>query len=47
MDAIKLYKGIIRLADREDDITTRRLFEEILGDEEGHLDTFKTLLKMK
>jgi len=47
LDAIKLYKGIIKLANKEDDVTTRRLFEEIMGDEEGHLDTFKTLLKMK
>jgi len=29
----------------EGDITTKRLFEEILGDEEGHLDTFINLLK--
>jgi len=45
--AIKLYKDIIHLADKEDDITTRRLFENILADEEEHLDTFKSLLKMK
>jgi len=46
-DAIKLYKEIVHMADKEDDITTRRLFEEILADEEGHLAEFQTLLGKK
>ena len=44
-EAIKLYREIIKLAQEEEDYTTRRLFEEILADEEGHLDSFKSFLK--
>ncbi|HEX9912124.1 MAG TPA: ferritin-like domain-containing protein [candidate division Zixibacteria bacterium] len=44
-DAIKLYKGIIKLADKENDVVTRKLFEDILSDEEGHLNEFQTLLR--
>ncbi len=44
-EAIKLYKGIIDLARKEEDHTTRRLFEKILADEEEHADTFATLLE--
>jgi bacterioferritin len=43
-EAIDLYKEIIKQAASEDDSTTRLLFEEILSDEEGHHDTFTTLL---
>jgi len=45
MGAIELYKKIIRMADKEDDITTRKLFEQILGEEEEHLDTFEGWLE--
>ena len=44
-EAIALYKQTIEVADKEGDITTRRLFEEILGDEEAHHDTFTKLLE--
>ena len=44
-DAIKLYKEIISLAAKEGDIVTKKLFEEILSDEEGHHNTFSTLLE--
>jgi len=44
-DAIRLYKEIISLADEEKDVVTRKLFEDILSDEEGHLNEFQTLLK--
>jgi bacterioferritin len=44
-EAIALYKQTIKVADEEGDITTRRLFEEILGEEEEHHDTFTTLLE--
>jgi bacterioferritin len=44
-EAVALYKQTIKVAEEEGDITTRRLFEEILGDEEDHLDTFANLLK--
>jgi bacterioferritin len=43
-EAITLYKEIIKLAASEGDSTTRLLFEQILADEEGHHDTFTTLL---
>jgi bacterioferritin len=43
-EAIDLYKKIISLAAAEGDSTTRLLFEQILADEEGHHDTFTTLL---
>jgi bacterioferritin len=43
-EAITLYKQTIKVADEEGDVTTRRLFEEILGKEEGHHDTFTRLL---
>lgn len=42
-NAIKLYKEIIAQSKTENDITTARLFEEILKDEEDHHDTFTTL----
>jgi bacterioferritin len=43
-EAITLYKEIIKRAITEKDETTRLLFESILSDEEGHHDTFTTLL---
>jgi bacterioferritin len=44
-DAIKLYKEIAALAAKEGDIVTKKLFEDILMDEEGHHNTFVTLLE--
>ncbi|MGB8657767.1 MAG: ferritin-like domain-containing protein [Candidatus Zixiibacteriota bacterium] len=43
--AIVLYKQTIEEARKEGDITTARLFEDILEDEEGHHDTFTSLLE--
>ena len=43
--AIKLYREIIALADKEGDVVTRKLFEGILSDEEGHHNMFSTLLE--
>ncbi len=43
-EAVKIYREIIVLADNEGDIVTRKLFENILVDEEKHLDDFRTLL---
>jgi bacterioferritin len=43
-EAITLYKEIIKRAITEKDETTRLLFESILSEEEGHHDTFTTLL---
>ena len=44
-DAIELYKEIIKVAKDEDDTTTRKLFEDILRDEEDHHNTFTGLLE--
>lgn len=46
-DAITLYKSIIEECQKENDPVTRLLFEQILGDEEGHEDEFMTLLGMR
>jgi bacterioferritin len=43
-EAIALYQDIITRAESEGDHTTKRLFEEILAAEEGHHDTFTTIL---
>ncbi len=43
--AIKLYKQIVALAAKENDVVTKRLFEEILSDEEDHHNQFATLLE--
>jgi bacterioferritin len=42
--AINLYKQAIQLAAKEGDYTTRRLLEEILAEEENHINTFGKLL---
>jgi len=42
--AITLYKQAIQVAAEEGDYTTRRLLEEILADEEDHINTFGRLL---
>ncbi|MCZ7356605.1 MAG: ferritin-like domain-containing protein [Candidatus Methanoperedens sp.] len=44
-EAIELYTDIIKVADGEEDFTTRLLFEEILSEEEEHKHTFSILLK--
>lgn len=43
--AVTLYKKIIELATKEGDVTTAFLFQGILEQEEGHHDTFTTLLE--
>ena len=40
-EAIALYKQIINKCKEEDDVVTRKLFEQILEDEENHLDMFE------
>lgn len=45
VEAITLYKTIVKLAAQEGDSTTRLLFEEILSKEEEHHNEFKTLLE--
>jgi bacterioferritin len=44
-NAITLYKEIIRVAMDEGDFTTKKIFEDILKDEEEHHDTFTSLLE--
>ncbi len=43
-EAINLYKQAIQVAAQEGDFTTRLLLEEILADEETHINTFGKLL---
>ncbi|MBE3116617.1 ferritin [Candidatus Bathyarchaeota archaeon] len=43
-EAITLYKQAIQVAEKEGDYTTRRLLEEILAEEENHINTFGKLL---
>lgn len=43
-EAIRLYKQAIQVAAEEGDFTTRRMLEEILADEEDHINTFGKLL---
>jgi bacterioferritin len=43
-EAVRLYKTTIKVAREEEDVTTRRLFEKILAEEEEHVDTFSKLL---
>ena len=43
-EAISLYKQTIKVATEEGDITTMRLLEDILSNEEKHLDKFSKLL---
>ena len=43
-EAISLYKQAIQVAAEEGDYTTRRMLEEILAEEENHINTFGKLL---
>jgi len=43
--AIQLYKQTVEAAKKEGDETTKRLFRQILSDEEEHHDTFTSLLE--
>jgi bacterioferritin len=43
--AIQLYKQTIEVAKKEGDETTKKLFRQILSDEEEHHDTFTSLLE--
>ena len=43
-EAVDLYKAAVKQADEAGDVTTRRLLESILADEEDHVDTFERML---
>lgn len=45
--AIAQYKEHIKLAEKENDPTTRLMLEKILTDEEGHADTWETTLGIR
>jgi bacterioferritin len=45
--AITLYKQIIEVAEKANDEETKKLFERILSDEEGHFKTFSDMLEKK
>jgi len=45
MAAIEMYTRIIEMARKEGDEVTNLMFRHILEDEEGHHDTFTTLLE--
>lgn len=45
--AIKRYKDHIELCEEEKDPTTRLMLEQILSDEEGHADTWETVLGIR
>ena len=44
-DGILAPHSHIKLAAKQDDPVTRRLLEEILEDEEGHANTWETVLE--
>ncbi len=44
-EAIVMYKKIIEMAKKEEDVTTAFMFQEILEDEEEHHDLFTTMLE--
>ena len=43
-EAVRLYKEAIKEAAAADDVVTRRLLEDILADEEEHVNTFRMML---
>ena len=45
--AITLYKQVLEVAVKENDEETKKLFERILSDEEGHYKTFSEMLEKK
>ena len=46
-NAIQVYKGHIKLAAELGDTTTRLMLEEIVSQEEGHVDLWETTLGIK
>ena len=45
VEAVEMYRKIIKMASDEGDITTAFIFKEILEDEEDHHDLFTTMLE--
>jgi len=44
-EAISMYKQIMEAAEKEDDVATKEIFEEIEEEEEEHHDFFTSLLE--
>ena len=45
LEAISMYKEIMEIAQKEGDVATREIFEEIEAEEEEHHDLFSSLLE--
>jgi len=45
LEAISMYKEIMDIAEKEGDVATREIFEEIEEEEEEHHDFFSSLLE--
>jgi bacterioferritin len=45
LEAISMYKEIMEIAQKEGDVATREIFEEIEEEEEEHHDVFSSLLE--
>jgi bacterioferritin len=45
LEAIKMYKEIMEVAAKENDVATKEMFEEIEAEEEEHHDFFTSLLE--
>lgn len=45
LEAINMYKEIMLLAEKEGDVATKEMFEEIEAEEEEHYDFFMSLLE--
>jgi bacterioferritin len=45
LEAISMYKEIMDIAQKEGDVATREIFEEIEAEEEEHHDFFSSLLE--
>jgi bacterioferritin len=45
IDTIAMYKEIMQIAEKEGDVATKEIFEEIEEEEEDHHDFFSSLLE--
>jgi bacterioferritin len=45
LEAIHMYKEIMQVADKEGDVATKEMFEEIEAEEEEHHDFFTSILE--
>jgi bacterioferritin len=45
VEAVEMYRQVIEMANKENDVTTAFIFKEILEEEEDHHDLFTTMLE--